>query len=49
MKTVSILGYALMVTGLLGLIATNSLFSPLLVVIGDQVVAVALMRTFCPG
>ena len=43
MKSVSIVGYALMVAGLLGLIATDSLFSSSPVVIGFQAVAAALM------
>jgi protein-S-isoprenylcysteine O-methyltransferase Ste14 len=42
-KVLSILGYLLMIAGLLGLIALRSLFSPSPLVIAVQLAAVALM------
>jgi len=42
-KAASILGYLIMVAGLAGLLATNSLFSASPIVIGLQVAAVGLM------
>ena len=43
MRTMSVLGYLLMVVGLLGLFFSHSLLSPSPLVIGLQAVAVALM------
>ena len=43
MKAISTFGFLLMVAGILGLIATHSLFSTNLVVIAFQLAAVALM------
>lgn len=43
MKAMSVLGFMLMVAGLVGLLASHSLFSPSPLVIALQAVAVALM------